>query len=278
MTIKPLTNSDIALTAPSVFATKPWEGVSSRYCFIPTINVIDALRDTGFMPVRASQSHVRTSSKKPFTKHMIRFRSKEDIAPPRAGVKRTVGDELVEIVLLNAHDRSSAYSLDAGVFRLVCENGLVMKSADFGSINVRHSGNIIQQVLSGTKDIIERAPIIKTRVKAWRAINLTDVQRLTLAQAALIQRYGLDKANNIMSPITPESLLIPRRPEDAGRSLWVTTNVIQENIMRGQIEGRAASGRRTSTRAITSVNAEMELNRGIWAMAEVIADSMKEKE
>ena len=35
-----------------------------------------------------------------------------------------VGDSLVEVVLVNSHDGTSSYKLMAGIFRLVCWNGM----------------------------------------------------------------------------------------------------------------------------------------------------------
>ena len=51
-----LNNQDLHRVAPSIFASAPWERVSERYAFIPTIQVVDALRGEGFMPVKAMQS------------------------------------------------------------------------------------------------------------------------------------------------------------------------------------------------------------------------------
>lgn len=263
-----LSNEQILATAPSVFATQPWDGVSKRYAFIPTIDVVEALRKNGFMPVRASQSMTVKSGRKQFAKHMLRFRHKSDL-----GVKDGSKD-LVEIVLTNAHDLSAAYSLDAGIYRLICSNGMVVKSSSFGSINIRHSGDIVSDVVSGTKWIVERAPLIREQITRWRAVSMKPQDRAVLAEAALISRYGVSDKNILLSPITPDSLLIPRRDVDKAADLWTTANVIQENLMRGQIEGRSATGRKISTRAITSVNTELAVNRSVWSCAEVMADRL----
>jgi hypothetical protein len=50
-------------------------------------------------------------------------------------------EEVPEIVLVDSHDRSSAYRVFSGVFRLVCENGMIVQSSDFGSFSIRHSGS-----------------------------------------------------------------------------------------------------------------------------------------
>jgi hypothetical protein len=284
-----LTDDQIRAIAPSVFAEKPWEGVSERYAFIPTVNVLNGLRDAGFMPVDAKQSLTRIAGKKPFTKHMLRFQHRDDLkgaktvgipdlARAHAGshhyYKKGTMPELVELVLTNSHDRSSAYCLDAGIFKLVCSNGLIIRSNDFGSIHIFHSGNIVDQVLSATQGIIARAPLVRDQLARWKAVTLDDASRLMLANAALIQRYGLDDADNMLAPVDALTVLVPRRPEDAGNDLWTVTNIIQENLMRGSLEGRSSNGRRIRTRSVTSINTELDLNRGLWALAEVMAERL----
>jgi hypothetical protein len=280
-----LSNKDIMKAAPSVFATEPWEGVSKRYTFIPTINVVDAMRDSGFVPVRAAQSRCRIAGKSEFTKHMLRFRHRDDAA--KFGViggdahhfyQKGKEPVIAEVIITNAHDRSAAYALDAGVFRLICSNGLVISSSNFGAVHVRHSGDVVKEVLDESLKIIARVPEIRTKMTLWQKLRLTSAQRLMMAEAALIQRYGLDDKSNLLSPIAPADLLAHRRAEDNGDSLWLTTNVIQENLMRGEISGLSANGRKVSTRKITSVNTELEINRGVWALADVFAEQVLTKQ
>ncbi len=50
-----LLNEQILQNAPSVFADRPYHEVSSRYGFVPTIQMVDALRGEGWYPVDATQ-------------------------------------------------------------------------------------------------------------------------------------------------------------------------------------------------------------------------------
>src|SRR5262249_39803793 len=109
-----LDDDQLRRRVPSVFATAPWGGMSGRYRMVPTIDVVGMLRDRGFLPVRAEQSRTLVPGKGEFTRHMIRFRSADLMAPLAAGA------EIPELVLVNAHDGTSAYKFLAGIFRLVC--------------------------------------------------------------------------------------------------------------------------------------------------------------
>ena len=64
----------------------------------------------------------------------------------------------------------------------------------------------------------------------------------------------------------------PRRREDVDRSLWTTFNVIQENVVRGGLQGRKRNAegriRRAQTRAINGIDQNVTLNRALWTLAE----------
>ena len=120
-----LTNEQLQRYAPSVFAREPWQGMSSKYTFIPTIKIVDKMRTEGFQPVAVSQSHTRIPGKQDFTKHMIRFQDRRQSNAPAI---RQLGQIYPELVLVNSHDGASAYKLDAGLFRLVCLNGMVVSA------------------------------------------------------------------------------------------------------------------------------------------------------
>jgi hypothetical protein len=275
-----LSNKELKSLAPSIFAKEPWSGVSKRYTFIPTIDVVDAMRDSGFVPVRASQGSVRVPGKAPYTKHMVRFRSKADAAKYPKVVDGNAhhffknAPDVMEMVLSNAHDRSAVYELDRGIYRLVCSNGLVAFSASLGSIRVYHTGDIVKAVLENSRELIRTAPLLIAQIDSWRRMELGPKVRDEMAEAALIMRWGVDDAGNLKAPVSTQDMLTPRRTFDKGTDLWTTLNIIQENMMKGEIVGRAASGRKVTTRAIRGVNSELDINRNVWALAETIAEEV----
>ena len=101
--------SDDALrrSAPSVFAVAPQPGVSERYAFVPTAQILTRLREVGWVPVSAFEQHIRLDERRGFQKHLLR--------PQRADVVPARGEYTTELVLVNSHDRSSAYQLHAGL-------------------------------------------------------------------------------------------------------------------------------------------------------------------
>jgi hypothetical protein len=258
----PLTLDQIRRAAPSAFATEPYHDRSSRYAFIPTIAVVEGLRQYGFQPFAATQSVARNAAKQNYTKHMIRFR-------PANAAAITTGQRFPEVVLINSHDGSSRYKLMAGIFELICSNGLVIADSLIGSINVMHTGNIVEEVASGSVQIVQHMPKAIDAVARWQQIQLSQAEQSALAEAAHVVRFA-DAEGKVATPIAPAQLLAPRRYADNGADLWSTFNRVQENVIRGGVTAHSA-GRRTTTRAIKGIDQDVKLNRALWTLAEKMA-------
>lgn len=259
-----LTNDQLQKKAPSVFALEPWQERSDRYRFIPTINVIDALRDKGFYPVSAMQSRTRIEGKENFTKHLIRFRNSLE--------NYQANDTLPEIVLINSHDGTSAYKLMFGLFRLVCSNGLVVADGQIDSISVRHTGDkdLRQSVIDASGEILNEAPKVLETVNRWEKIQLTYGEQTALAESAL-------KINSTTLKLEARKLLYSRRfsdngNQDSSRSLWKAFNVIQENLIKGGIIGVNNAGRGIRTREIKSIDANTSINKALWTLSAKMAE------
>lgn len=255
-----LTNDQLMRTAPSVFATQPWNKMSARYAFIPTIQVVEKMRSEGFVPVAANQSHTRIAGKADFTKHVIRFR---DVRNGDAPAIRTLGMIYPEIILTNSHDGASAYKIDAGLFRLVCLNGLTVSAGNFSQVNVRHSGSS-DGIIDATYQIVDEFPKVLESVEQFAQLRLNPGQRAAFATAALELRYDAGE-----SPITPVQVMRPRRSEDADTTLWNTLNVAQENLIGGGLRGRnTETSRRLKTRPVTGISENARLNKALWTLTE----------
>ena len=265
---RPLSNEELIQVAPSAFAAEPWHAQSSRYTFIPTSRVIEGMRNAGFMPYNAIQSRTRIPGKSDYTKHLIRFR-------PQNVQLANLGDTAVEVVLVNSHDGSSRYELSAGAFRLACLNGLMVAESLIEAIKIRHTGNIISEVIDATRRILDRAPIVADTINRWKAINLAPAEARILAEEAHSLRFEEG------SPVEPTRLLQPRRREDNGTDLWTTFNRIQENTIAGGLRtytqpthdenGRYVPARRNSTRAVVGIAENTKLNRALWSLGEKMA-------
>lgn len=266
---RPLSNEEINSLAPSAFASEPWIAQSSRYAFVPTSNVIDGMRAAGFNPYSVLQSRTHVDGKQFFTKHVIRFR------PENTNLTQ-VGDTAVEAVVTNSHDGTSAYEVALGAFRLACLNGLMVSEGLCQIIKIRHTGNIIDEVVSGTKSILESAPKVVEAISQWKSILLSEAEQMFLAEGAHALRFDNG------SPVEPAKLLNARRYDDNGNDLWTVFNRIQENVVSGGLRtivpghvdestGEYIRTRRNRTRAVTGIAESTKLNRALWTLAEKMA-------
>ncbi len=250
----PLTDLQIREAAPSIFAEGKHGSRSERYTYIPTINILQGLRKEGFSPFMVVQSRCRDEAKREFTKHMVRLRHAGQIN----------GEEANEVILLNSHDGTSAYQMLAGVLRFVCLNGLVCGDC-VGDLRVRHSGNVVDNVIEGACRIVDDFVQVDAHKEAMKALSLDAGEQAAFARAALALRYDPDAG---APPVCAEQVLRPKRVEDRGADLWRTLNRVQENMLRGGLRGRTSTGQVRTTRQITSIDQGVKLNRGLWVLAE----------
>lgn len=249
--------------APSIFATGGSKHVSGKYGFIPTIEVVRGLKDNGFHPVTAFQSNTRIKGRENFVKHVMRFRHESNMdLQAKEGM-------LSEVVLINSHDGTTSYQLRAGVFRLVCRNGLIVGDEIFCR-RVKHQGQVVDRVIEAAHDIIEICPLSVEKVKEWQDIQLTKDQRVAFAQTAMTLKW--DGQDDEELPVTPIEILQARRISDTKDDLWTTFNVVQENLIRGGIRYRTDKGARMRTRAVNSVTENVRLNTALWTLTEKMAE------
>lgn len=254
-----LSDDQIRQLAPSVYAEEAHDSRSARYAYIPTSDVLAGLRREGFEVFRASQSRTRLADRREHTKHMLRLRHATHL--DRAAV---VGDSVPEIVLINSHDGTSSFQLMGGMFRFVCSNGMVVPESTAQTVKVQHSGQVRDKVIEGAYEVLDGLTRVIESRDSMRALSLSDDESRVFAAAALQLRYDDDKP----APVRPEQLLRPRRLEDRAGDLWTTFNRTQENLIKGGLQGRAATGARQSTRAVTGIDQDVKLNRALWTLAE----------
>ena len=251
-----ISNDMIAHYAPSVLAESAHESRGERYSFIPTINVLDGLRAQGFQPFEVRQTRCRDLAKREFTKHLVRLRHPDAIGS---------AEEVPELVLINSHDGTSSYQLLAGFFRMVCSNGLIAGNV-CNDVRIRHSGNVIDDVIEGSFRVLENVREIGARIEQYKSIELSREEATVFANSALQLRWDAGKA-----PVSTDQVLSANRYQDVKPDLWTTFNRVQENLVKGGLGGRGTSGRRMTTRAVGGVNENVKLNRALWSLADGLA-------
>ena len=255
-----LPDNELRAMAPAVFAQSPMPGTSTRYSFLPTSRIIDAMRAEGWKPTDARQSRPRLAARQGYQLHQVRFQRRDQLAE--------VGEFAPEVVLINSHDRSSGYELHAGLFRFICRNGMMVSDAVITPIHVRHTGQELPQIIDASFKILAQLPVIAGRVASFRSRMLTDAAAMEFATHALRLRYP----DPTLAPIRADQLLDVRRSEDAGMDLWSIVSRCQEALLRGGMRDTSRVNRAGKPfrpmRPIRGLDANVHINLGLWQLAE----------
>lgn len=252
---QPIGIAQLVSRVPAAFSDGPAGHTSSNYVFISTKQLVSSLLDAGFIATQARQAGVRGPIGAAYARHMLHFQ------PQRQSV--TLLDAIPQIVLINSHDGRSAYQLRAGLYRPICTNGLLTRLGDFGLIHVPHRGNVVQNVIDAALTITRDFSRVGEVIERMHHTELSFDERMDFAQRALAVRYPGEQHR----PFEAAALLDVRRPIDEGNDLWRIFNVVQENVMRGGIAGRSATGRASRSRAIRAIREDVRINNDLWQLA-----------
>ncbi len=257
--INPLTHTELYEQAPALFTEEPHYEVSEKYHFIPTIDVITKITEYGWHPVSVQEAGVRDLDKEGYQRHLVRFRHFDDLLNPK--------DNAVELLLFNSHDRTTAFSISAGIYRFVCVNNLIIADSVFESYKIKHIGERDNDVATAIERITNVKPLLEQKIHSFESIKLQDSEKRAFAKASISLRFEEHLEVDL------DDILLPHRVEDEKDDLYTTLNVIQENLLRGNISGvNKETGRSFTSKEITSISKDVDVNQGLWDIAERIAN------
>lgn len=165
-----------------------------------------------------------------------------------------------ELVVINSHDGLSSYRLMAGLFRVMCSNGMNAGQA-YNEIRIKPQGDVLGNAIEGTYKVIETANNMLDVSDDMASINLNDDEKLFFAEAA----HSLKFSDTEVMIVNPKSLLLPRRYADQKDNDHFTVfNVLQENLIKGGIRGyrlnKYGYTTRTKTREVKALDQNVKLN------------------
>ena len=278
---KALPISEVIENCPAVMTDIRSPETSNRYGLVNTIEAMNVLSDYGYRPTRAIQQPNRIEGREKYNKHLIAFSHKDELA-------KTDLESRTEVLLYNSHDGRSSLKLFAGVFRFVCDNGMI---AGEGFKNVmRHShttANNFEKLLTKTLDGL---PQVTDQVEKLSKTELNVKQILDLAEQAAklrwkeapdcLKSFSFDhkepQTGLYYTEETIHELARPSRYEDTGRNAWKAFNRIQESILKGgvnivsitnkHLDAKNWNGKRRKAKGITALSENIRINQSLWDM------------
>ena len=264
---QPLEDNEIKHLAPVAFKSEmsPQEvsnlGLSNHYSFVPTMNVVKDLQTMGWDCVDAKQVNARKKSTQGYQKHMLTFEH------PKYKVEGV--EEYPQLLLTNSHDGGNAFQLSAGIFRLVCSNGLVIKTEDYGSQRLIHKGYSFEAVQEMVEGFIATIDETMTRITAMKRTKLNEDQMIEFAKQAALLRFTSKSYNedNIDKVVYIDELLEATRAEDSGKRLWEVFNRVQERLVGGNYHYKGTKDKPRKARPIKNFKQNFEVNQKLSELA-----------
>ena len=254
-----LSKEQLKEVCPVIFSNKASKDVSKHYTHIPTSKVIDDMATLGWNVVDAKAVKARKNSTKGFQKHLVVFRNNDVVIDGQGG--DTV---FPQVLLTNSHDGKNAFTFTAGLFRMVCENGLVISTTQFEDVKMRHMGYSFEELQVKIKEMVEKLPLTVESMNKMQATELAQNEMVKFAKKAIKTRFNDDELKRIK--IDFKELLTPTRDEDKGNDLWSVFNVVQEKIIDGDFEYIAA-GKIRKARQIKNFKQDQKINKELFDVA-----------
>jgi hypothetical protein len=252
-----LTKEQIQSKAGSVFTTHGSQNTSEKYTHIPTAKVVEDMELLGWGVVDAKEVKARKGIG--FQKHLLVFRNND------LQITSENGDMVwPQILLTNSHDGKNAFTFTAGLFRLICENGMVISTQQFEKMKIRHMGYSFEELQATIRSMVEKLPLTVDALNKFKSVELGQEQALEFAKKAITTRFTEQEIENVN--IDFEELLRPTRKEDEGQDLWSVYNVVQEKIIHGMFNYSSGVKVRKA-RKIKNFEQDMKINEQLFEMA-----------
>ena len=264
---KALEDNEIKYLAPVAFKSEMSTqeiadlGLSNHYSFVPTMNVVRDLQTMGWDCVDAKQVKARKKSTNGYQKHMLTFEH------PKYKVEGV--EEYPQLLLTNSHDGGNAFQLSAGIFRLVCSNGLVIKTEDYGTQRLIHKGYSFEAVQEMVEGFIATIDETMTRITAMKRTQLDKDQMTEFAKQAALLRFTSKSYNeeNIDKVVYIDELLDATRKEDDGNAVWEVFNRVQERLVGGNYHYKGTKDKPRKARPIKNFQQSFEVNKKLSELA-----------
>ena len=254
-----LNASQIKERAKSVFTDTAGPSTSEKFTHIPTHKVIEDMEQLGWGVVDAKEVKARAKNSIGFQKHLVVFRN------PDVVINGADGDTVFpQILLTNSNDGKNAFTFTAGLFRMVCENGLVVSTQEFENVKMRHMGYTFEELQKQIRARVEQLPLTVESMNKMKQIQLDEEQAKAFAKKALTTRFEEDQVEAM--DFNLDELLEPTRPEDKGNDLWSVFNVIQEKILSGDFTYMSGA-RIRKARKVKNFKQDLDINQKLFAMA-----------
>lgn len=259
-----MSKEEMRKKAPFIFCKeKTNPGTSDKYSFADTETLIDDMAKLGWGVTDCKQQRAnKRSNIRSF--HTIAFQNPDIYLTNDKGEI----EAFPRIIVSNSHDGFHSFKFMAGLYRLVCSNGLILADAEFTAFSVRHINYDFGELQKIVAQSIELTRTKVSVINDMQATHLSVEQQQALATKAIAIRKGMNWESLKVDDQDINDILEPVRDEDSGDSLWTVFNVLQEKVIKGDfVLGKTKTGKRRKARPITGAAKDIDVNQALFLAA-----------
>lgn len=225
--------------------------ISSKPFQIETLDVIENMQNHGWK-IKGAYQELNKKSKQ-IKNHTIKMEHPDFNMLDARG--KTEG--IANLTISNSCNGSSPLSMDLGMFRQVCSNGMVARDT-FQAQNINHDQDNYYNLDKILKDLNIKTYDVMCEFQNLKNKDLTHSEMVELATKAAKKRFGSKRT------IDASQLLKVVRDEDEGNNLWNVFNRIQENLTQSNrlvdLQGKPLSG-------VDNISEDTKLNKELTELA-----------
>ena len=157
---------------------------TDKYNFISTENVLNYFSDKGWNIGKDNAgseliTYSKSKTNSGFQSHLIRLRNNDF----------NINDNYIpEIVIINSHDGSKALRLALGVFRFVCENGLISGNS-LDQYKISHKGFTYEKLELALSSLLGQVDSLNHNIERLSRTHLTENERELLAKKVINENH-----------------------------------------------------------------------------------------
>ena len=249
----PLNNDIKKLSAFIPSLNKDWrdnQRISSKPYQVESLDAIREFQHQGWNITGALEDR---SKNRKVNNHYIRMEHPDFTIIDSRNKKEAVATMNIQ----NSCNGSKPMELDFGVYRQVCENGMIAHSS-FSNAKVAHTekglyslSKIILNLGIHTQDIMNEFVKLKNS-------SLSPIKAMAMAAEAAKLRFGEDHSIDV------KQLLNINRDEDKGEDVWTVFNRIQENLTQPE---RIYNENGSLMVGVNSIYEDTRINKGLTKLA-----------
>lgn len=191
--------------------------IKQKGSYIPTMEIVEKFKKEGWNLSGVNES--RGKNRKIAYNYIQMHHPDFDIKS-----KYKEDEAVASLTIQNSCNGNKPMELNLGVYRKVCENGMIAFDRAAPGMKIKHTEINYKNLDHFVYDICTTVGVTINNFDHLKNITLSDEEMFKLATQAASLRYDstLD--------FDPNNLLLVNRLEDEGKDLWKVFNRIQENL------------------------------------------------